>query len=149
MLKDESVLLLALFCEGWVHGETLVLCLLQREGHLEQQIVLGVGGGKASPAQKLWLRKLPRSWWPVSSTNEISPVHILKNSHSLLSSSLCLVFNSWQDWTIIGLDDHRPGQSSGRTCPADERELIRTCVLCTCLPLKVFRKNAFAIFRYS
>lgn len=30
MLEDESVLLLALFCEGWVHGETLVLCLLQR-----------------------------------------------------------------------------------------------------------------------
>lgn len=72
-------------------------CVYCKEGHLEQQIILGVGGGKSSAAQKLWFRKLPRSWWPVSSTNEISPVHTLKNSHSLLSSSLCLVFNSWQD----------------------------------------------------
>lgn len=71
MLKDESMLLLALFCEGWVHGETLVLCLLQRWAFGATDCT-GSGWREGLPSPEAPVKEIAQVLWPVSGTNEIS-----------------------------------------------------------------------------
>lgn len=78
MLKDQSVLLLALFCEGWLQGGRLLVLGLLQSGAFGATKFTGSGWRQRPPQTKssrpgLCWRKPPKSWWPVSDTNGISP----------------------------------------------------------------------------